>query len=169
MGTPARPTGWTGRSSDPARLLKAPNVQAAMETPDARLHEVLSSARTIAVVGLSDKPDRDSNEVARYLQRNGYRVVPVNPMLTNVLGEPSYPSVSAIPADVKVDVVDIFRRSSEVPPIVEESVARHVPTVWMQLGVENSEAAKAARARGVLVIETTCIMRVHQRLNVPPV
>ena len=140
-----------------------------MENPDDRLREILTTARTIAVVGLSDKPDRDSNEVARYLQGQGYRIVPVNPMLTEVLGEASYPSVSAIPTDVRVDVVDIFRRSSEVPPIVEEAVARTVPTVWMQLGVEHPEASRAARTHGVTVIENTCIMQVHRRLRLAPV
>ncbi|HEV2166286.1 MAG TPA: CoA-binding protein [Thermoplasmata archaeon] len=139
-----------------------------MALSDDRRREILSAARTIAVVGLSEKPERDSNEVARYLQHQGYRIVPVNPLLKSVLGEPSYPSVSAIPSDVRVDVVDIFRRSSEVAPIVEEAVARKVPTVWMQLGVENPEAARTARARGVTVVENACLMREHRRLQVPP-
>ena len=109
-----------------------------MTATDAQLRDVLGRARTIAVVGLSDKPERDSNEVARYLQSQGYRIVPVNPMLTEVLGEKAYPSLSAIPADLRVDVVDVFRRSDQVIPTVDEAIARGAPVLWMQLGVENA-------------------------------
>jgi len=136
-----------------------------MAATDAELRDVLGQARTIAVVGLSDKPDRDSNEVARYLQAQGYRIVPVNPMLTEVLGEKAYPSVSAIPPDVRVDIVDIFRRSDQVPPVVAEAVARGVNVVWMQLGVENAEAAAKARGAGMTVVENLCIMVQHRRLR----
>ncbi|MGP8158329.1 MAG: CoA-binding protein [Thermoplasmata archaeon] len=136
-----------------------------MAATDAELRDVLGQARTIAVVGLSDKPDRDSNEVARYLQAQGYRVVPVNPMLSEVLGEKAYPSLSAIPPDVRVDIVDIFRRSDQVPPVVAEAIARGVNVVWMQLGVENAEAAAKARGAGVTVVENLCIMVQHRRLR----
>ncbi|MGA3022645.1 MAG: CoA-binding protein [Thermoplasmata archaeon] len=141
-----------------------------MAATDAELRDVLGRARTIAVVGLSDKPDRDSNEVARYLQAQGYRIVPVNPMLTEVLGERAYPSLSAIPADVRVDLVDVFRRSDQVPPVVEEAIARGAQTVWMQLGVENAPAAAKARGAGVTVVENLCIMVQHRRLrgSLPP-
>ncbi len=132
---------------------------------DERLREILSTARTIAVVGLSDKPERDSNEVARFLQSVGYRIVPVNPMLTEVLGEKAYPSLAAIPPETKVDIVDVFRRSEEVPPIVEQAIARHVPVVWMQLGVRNPAAAEKARASGLTAIEDLCIMVTHRRLR----
>jgi hypothetical protein len=136
-----------------------------MAATDAELRDVLGQARTIAVVGLSDKPDRDSNEVARYLQAQGYRIVPVNPMLTEVLGEKAYPSLSAVPPDVRVDLVDIFRRSDQVPPVVAEAIARGVKAVWMQLGVENAEAAAKARRAGVTVVENLCIMVQHRRLR----
>jgi predicted CoA-binding protein len=139
-----------------------------MGLPDERLREVLTRARTIAVVGLSDKPQRDSNEVARYLQGQGYRIVPVNPMLTEVLGERAYPSVTAIPSEIRVDIVDIFRRSDEVPPVVREAIERGVPTVWMQLGVEHAGAAATARAAGAIVVEDLCIMVQHRRLGIPP-
>ena len=135
---------------------------------DRRLRTILSEARTIAVVGLSDKPERDSNEVARYLQANGYRILPVNPVLTEVLGERSYPSVSAIPADIRIDVVDVFRRSDQVPPVVMEAIERGVPTVWMQLGVEHAGAAATARAAGLTVVENSCIMQQHKRLGILP-
>jgi len=136
-----------------------------MAATDSELREVLGHARTIAVVGLSDKPERDSNEVSRYLQAQGYRIVPVNPMLTEVLGEKSYPSVAAIPPEVRVDIVDVFRRSDQVPPVVEEAIARGVKVVWMQLGVEHAEAAAKARAAGLTVFENLCIMVQHRRLR----
>jgi len=136
-----------------------------MEVTDAELKDVLGHARTIAVVGLSDKPDRDSNEVARYLQGQGYRIVPVNPMLTEVLGEKAYPSLSAIPSDLKVDIVDVFRRSEQVPPVVDEAIARGDKVVWMQLGVEHAAAAAKARAAGITVFENLCIMVQHRRLK----
>ncbi len=136
---------------------------------DRELTEVLSRARTIAVVGLSDKPERDSNEVARYLQSVGFRIVPVNPMLPRALGETSYPSVAAIPSDIPIDIVDIFRRSDQVPPVVDDSVRRGAKVLWMQLGVEHAEAAARARVAGATVIENRCIMVEHRRLRIPPV
>ena len=132
---------------------------------DPALRELLSRARTIAVVGLSDKPERDSNEVARYLQGKGYRILPVNPKLTEVLGERSYPSLSAIPPEVRIDIVDIFRRSEEVPPVVEEALARGVGAIWMQLGVEHAGAAARAEAARVPVVMNSCIMVQHRRLG----
>ena len=140
-----------------------------MSVDDAEFRRILGAARTIAVVGLSDKPERDSNEVARYLQGQGYRIVPVNPMLSHVLGETAYPSVSAIPKEVPVDIVDIFRRSDQVPPVLDEAIARGVPVAWMQLGVEHAAAAEKARAHGMTVIENLCIMVQHRRLAIPPV
>jgi uncharacterized protein len=136
-----------------------------MPVTDAELREVLGRSKTIAVVGLSDKPERDSNEVARYLKSQGYRIVPVNPMLSEVLGETSYPSLTAIPADVTIDIVDVFRRSDQVPPIVDEAIARKAPVVWMQLGVEHAGAAAKARAAGMTVFENLCIMVQHRRLR----
>jgi predicted CoA-binding protein len=140
-----------------------------MAMTDEAMRTLLTSARTIAVVGLSDKPDRDSHEVARYLKAQGYRIVPVNPMVPEVLGERSYPSVHEIPREVRVDILDIFRRSDQVPPVVAEGVERGVGAVWMQLGVENALARKAAETRGVPVVENLCIMVQHRRLHIPPV
>jgi len=136
-----------------------------MTPTDAELRGALGRAKTIAVVGLSDKPERDSNEVARYLQSQGYRIVPVNPMVTEVLGEKAYPSLAAIPPEVRVDIVDVFRRSDQVPPVVDEAIARGAPVVWMQLGVANPEAAAKARAAGETVFEDLCIMVQHRRLR----
>jgi uncharacterized protein len=136
-----------------------------MAVTDSELRDVLGRAKTIAVVGLSDKPERDSNEVARYLQSQGYRIVPVNPMLTEVLGEKAYPSVTAIPTELHVDIVDVFRRSDQVPPVVDEAIARGAKVVWMQLGVEHAEATAKARAAGLTVFENLCIMVQHRRLR----
>lgn len=140
-----------------------------MSDPDDAMRQVLGRARTIAVVGLSDKPERDSNEVARYLKAQGYRVVPVNPMVPEVLGERSYPTIAAIPKEVEIDLVDIFRRSDQVPPVVDEALARGIPTIWMQLGVEHAEAAAKARSAGATVFENLCIMVQHRRLHLPPI
>ena len=140
-----------------------------MNPRESELRTILTQARTIAVVGLSDKPERDSNEVARYLQSQGYRIVPVNPMLSEVLGEKAYPSLAAIPAPTHIDIVDIFRRSEQVPPVVDEAIARGAKVVWMQLGVEHPEAAAKARATGATVVENLCIMVAHRSLRIPPV
>jgi uncharacterized protein len=127
---------------------------------------MLSRARGIAVVGLSDRPDRDSNSVARYLLNQGYDVIPVNPNLPEALGRRSYPSLRDVPADRRIDIVDIFRRSDQVGPAVDDAIARGVPVVWMQLGVRNEVAAEAAQARGLRVYQDLCIMQEHRRLRV---
>jgi len=140
-----------------------------MNPPEDVLRGIIARARTIAIVGLSDKPTRDSNEAGRYLQGQGYRIVPVNPLVTEVLGERSYPSVAAIPAGVPVDVVDIYRRPEEVPAIMVDSIGRKVPVVWMQLGISNPEAADRGRAAGLTVVEDLCLMSQHRRMGIGPV
>lgn len=140
-----------------------------MSDADAAMRQLLVGARTIAVVGLSDKPERDSHEVAAYLQQQGYRILPVNPTIASVLGERSYPNLAAIPPEIRIDILDLFRRSDQVLPIVEEGLTRGVGAVWMQLGVENADAATTARARGLPVFENLCIMQQHRRLHIPPV
>jgi hypothetical protein len=139
-----------------------------MAPTDEELRSILTKASTIAVVGVSEKPERDSNEVARYLRSQGYSIVPVNPALPQVLGLRSYPSLTAIPAEVRVDLAVIFRRGEAVPPVVDQAIARGIPAVWMQLGVQNPEAAKRARAHGLAVVEDTCSMAAHRRLKLPP-
>ncbi len=129
---------------------------------DREIRQLLETSKTIAVVGLSDKPDRDSYRVAEYLQRQGYRIIPVNPTVDAVLGEKSYASVSDIPASV--DIVDIFRRSDAVEPVVEDAIAAGARAVWMQLGIENEEAAQAAEAAGLQVVMDRCIKIEHARL-----
>lgn len=135
---------------------------------DEEMRRVLQAARTVAVVGISDKPDRDSHTVAQYLQSAGYRILPVNPLLKEVLGETAYPSLEAIPSELRVDIVDIFRRSELVPPVVEEALARGVGAIWMQLGVESPEAARTAHERGIPVFQNSCIRVAHQWFRIPP-
>ncbi len=129
---------------------------------DSKLREILVESRTIAVVGLSPKPERDSHEVAHYLQQAGYRIIPVNPTAKEILGEKVYPDLASIPE--KIDIVDIFRRSEHVPPIVDEAIRVGAKTVWMQLGVVNEEAAKKAADAGLNVVMDRCTLREHKRL-----
>lgn len=126
----------------------------------AEVRQLLASARTVAVVGLSDKPDRDSHRVAAYLQQVGYRIIPVNPNLTAVLGEKAYPNLRAIPEPV--DVVDIFRKPDAVPEIVEDAIAIEARAVWMQDGIVHNAAADRARAAGLVVVMNKCLMREHR-------
>jgi len=127
-----------------------------------RIAEILDSARTIAVVGLSGKRYRPSHGVAEYMQRAGYRIIPVNPNETQVLGEPCYPDLDSIPEPI--DIVDIFRRSEFVPAIVEAAVRKGAKAIWMQEGVFHEEAARRAEAAGLTVVMDRCILKDHRRL-----
>ena len=131
----------------------------------AAIAEILGTARTIAVVGLSSKPDRPSNDVATFLQRRGYRIVPVNPNETEVLGERAYASLLEIPEEIRIDVVDVFRRASETPPIATDAVARGAKVLWLQDGIVNEEARRIAEDAGLDVIMGVCIMRTSRRLE----
>ena len=117
--------------------------------------------KTIAVVGLSDKPERASYDVASYLLSQGYRIIPVNPNIKEWKGIKAYPSLSAIPKDIRIDVVDIFRRSEFVPPIVDEAITIGAKAIWMQLGVINEEAAEKARSAGLEVVMDRCMKVEH--------
>jgi predicted CoA-binding protein len=131
---------------------------------DRELRSLLGSARVIAIVGLSSRPDRPSHEVAGYLQEHGYRIVPVNPNETEVLGEPAYPSLSEIPREVSVDVVDVFRRSEETPAVAREAVKIGANVLWLQEGIVNDEAFRIASEAGLEVIMGVCIRRTRKRL-----
>lgn len=122
--------------------------------------QVLNESKTIAVVGLSSNPQKPSYEVAQYLQARGYRIIPVNPNLTEALGEKAYPDVLSIPEPV--DVVDIFRPPDAVPEIVEQAIAKGAKVVWMQPGAENLQAAERAMQAGLQVIVGVCMMREHR-------
>ena len=123
------------------------------------IDRIFDTARTIAVVGLSPNPHRPSNGVARYLQRAGYRILPVNPNVAEVLGEPAYPTLRDIREPV--DVVDVFRRSEFVGPIVDDAIAIKARAVWLQDGVIDEAAADRARAAGLDVVMDDCMMRRH--------
>ncbi len=125
---------------------------------------VLRSARTIAVVGLSSKRYRPSHGVAEYMQSSGYRIIPVNPFETEVLGETAYPELDRVPGTV--DIVDIFRRSEFVPEIVDAAIRIGARAIWMQEGVVHEEAAAKARAAGLEVVMDRCILKEHRRLLV---
>lgn len=124
------------------------------------LAKILDQAETIAVVGLSNHTERPAYDVARYLQRSGYRIIPVNPNETNVLGEKAYPDLMAVPE--RIDIVDIFRRPEFVPEIVRQAIARHVKVVWMQPGAENYDAAAEAEAAGLVAIVGMCLRVQHK-------
>ena len=125
--------------------------------------ELLKTSRTIAVVGLSTKRFRPSYGVAEYMQRNGYRIIPVNPFVQAVLGEKCYPDLDSIPE--RVDIVDIFRRAEFVPEIVEAAIRIGARAVWMQEGVVHEEAAERARGAGLEVVMDRCILKDHRRMG----
>jgi predicted CoA-binding protein len=127
-----------------------------------RIAEILRSARTIAVVGVSSKRFRPSYGVTEYMQRAGYRIIPVNPQEAEVLGEKSYPDLDSIPGPV--DIVDIFRRSEFVPEIVDAAIRKGAKMIWMQEGVVHEEAARRAEAAGLAVVMDHCILKEHRRL-----
>jgi predicted CoA-binding protein len=126
--------------------------------------ELLSRAKTIAVVGLSDSPMRPSHGVSAYMQTHGYEIIPVNPRITEALGETSYPSLLDVPREVskKIDLVDVFRRPEFVDEIVEQAIQLKIPAIWLQEDVINERAAARARAAGMFVVMDLCILKEHR-------
>ncbi len=131
---------------------------------DEDLREILTSCKTVAVVGISAREDRPSFIVASYLKSRGYRMIPVRPNGDLMLGEKVYHSLMEIPKEVKIDVVDIFRRSEDAPPIVEEAIQRGAKVVWMQERVVHQEAGVKAEKAGLKVVMDRCMKKEHQRL-----
>jgi hypothetical protein len=131
---------------------------------DDELKEILKNGKTVAVVGISPKGDRPSYRVAAYLQSKGYRIIPVRPDGDTILGEKVYPRLMEIPEEIEIDVVDIFRKSEEVPPVVEETIRRGARVVWMQEGVIHQQAGEEAEKAGLKVVMDLCIKKEHQRL-----
>ncbi|MFB5191641.1 CoA-binding protein [Alicyclobacillus fastidiosus] len=129
---------------------------------DEVIEKILSSAKTIAVVGLSDQPNRPSYGVAHYLQQQGYKIIPVNPNAEEVLGVPAVPSLSAL--DEVVDIIDVFRNSAALEGVVRESLGLSAPTIWAQLGVHDETAAQLALAHGKTIIMDKCLKVEHARL-----
>jgi len=131
---------------------------------DAQIKDILCNFKTVAVVGISPKEDRPSNTVASYLKSKGYRIIPVRPDGDEILGEKVYHSLSEIPKEIEVEVVDIFRRSEDVPPIVEEAIRQGAKAIWMQEGVIHKEAGEKAEQAGLKVVMDRCMKKEHQRL-----
>ncbi|HMD07330.1 MAG TPA: CoA-binding protein [Candidatus Acidoferrum sp.] len=139
------------------RVLLPDGVNAAADL----ILEILKKYTTMAVVGLSSNPARPSFGVTEYMQGAGYRIIPVNPNETEVLGEKSYSRLEDVPE--KIEIVDVFRRAAEVPPVVESAIKVGAKVLWMQLGIENAEAAARARAAGLIVVEDACILVEHRK------
>ena len=131
---------------------------------DEDLKDILTGCKTVAVVGISPREDRPSYIVASYLQSKGYHIIPVRPDGDMILGEKVYYNLMEIPKEVEIDVVDIFRRSEDVPPIVDEAIQRGAKVVWMQEGVVHKEAGAKAEKAGLKVVMDRCMKKEHQRL-----
>jgi predicted CoA-binding protein len=134
-----------------------------MESAKGNIEKILNSYKNVAMVGASDNPDRPSNHVFEYLTDCGYNVIPVNPSTKEINGKKCYPDLSSIPE--KVEVVDIFRRSEDVPAVVDEALKIGAKAIWMQEGVSNATAAKKAGDAGLPVVMDRCMMKEHRRLN----
>jgi len=126
-----------------------------------RITELLKTAKTIAVVGLADSPLRPSYGVSHYMLSQGYRIIPVNPNITDWMGEKAYASLLDVPE--KIDIVDVFRRSDAVPEVVEDAIRIKAPAIWMQEGVIHEEAAEKARQAGIFVVMDLCILKEHRK------
>jgi uncharacterized protein len=129
---------------------------------DQMMKDILLSTKTIASVGLSSNPGKESYGIVQYLKSQGYRVIPVNPTADQILGEKSYPDLESIPE--KIDVVQVFRKPEDVPPVVESAIKVGAKTVWMQEGIVNEEAAQKAREAGMQVVMDACMRATHRRL-----
>jgi len=133
---------------------------------DQKMRDILTSANTIASVGLSSNQEKESYWIVLYLKEQGYRIIPVNPTAAEILGEKAYPSLSDIPG--KVDVVQVFRKPEDVPPVVDEAIKIGAKVVWLQEGIVNNEAAKKAEDAGLQVVMDACMRATHRRLNIGP-
>lgn len=132
---------------------------------DQMMKDILLSAKTIASVGLSSNQEKESYWIASYLKEQGYRLIPVNPTADEILGEKAYPDLESIPE--KIDVVQVFRRSEDVPPVVDSAIKAGAKVVWMQEGIVNEEAAQKAREAGLQVVMDACMRMTHRRLIGP--
>jgi predicted CoA-binding protein len=133
-------------------------------TQDA-IRQSLTHCRTIAVVGLSPKPHRDSFRVAQYMQDHGFRIVPINPNAHEVLGEKAYASLTAAAQHARIDMVNCFRNSEDIPPIAAEAIAIGAKSLWLQLGVVHDAAAQQATDAGLIVVQNLCLMVEHRQLG----
>lgn len=124
------------------------------------------SLKNIAVVGISRDPNKDAHIVPRYLMENGYNIIPVNPSADEILGRKAYKGLKDVPDDVRIDLVDVFRPSDQLLPIVKEAVEKGVKAIWLQLGIYNREAVEEAKRHGIKVVYNRCMMQEHKRLYV---
>ena len=129
------------------------------------IRQSLTNCTTIAVVGLSPKPHRDSFRVAKYMQDHGFRIVPINPNAHEVLGEKAYASLTEAARHERIDMVNCFRNSEDIPPIAAEAIAIGAQSLWLQLGVVNDAAAKQAKDAGLVVVQNLCLMVEHRQLG----
>ena len=129
------------------------------------IRQSLADCKTIAVVGLSPKPHRDSFRVAKYMQDHGFRIVPINPNASDVLGETSYASLTEAAQHERIDMVNCFRNSEDIPPIAAEAIAIGAKSLWLQIGVVNDAAAKQATDAGLVVVQNLCLMVEHRQLG----
>lgn len=129
---------------------------------DQIMKEILLSAKTIASVGLSSSPEKESFWIVKYLQEQGYRIIPVNPTAEEILGEKAYPDLDSVPE--KIDVVQVFRKPEDVPPVVDSAIKVGARAVWMQEGIVHEEAAQKAREAGLQVVMDACMRVTHRRL-----
>jgi uncharacterized protein len=137
----------------------------AIENPsDEELKEILEQNKTIAVIGMSGNPEKDAHRIPKYLKEHGYRVIPVNPTATEILGEKAYKKLSDVPGSVKIDVVDVFRPSEDVPNYVDEVIQRKPKVFWLQLGIENEEAEEKVASAGIRVVFDRCMKAERERL-----
>ena len=141
-------------------------TQAPLVYDDSQLRRILERVKTIAMVGASSNPDKASHGIMQKLQQVGYRVIPVNPRETEILGERSYPSLVDVPE--RIDIVDVFRRAEDTPAIADEAVTIGAKALWLQTGIANEEAAARAAAGGLAVVMDACIGATHAMLQVPP-
>ena len=131
----------------------------------AAIRQSLANCKTIAVVGLSPKPHRDSNRVAKYMQDHGFRIVPINPNAPEVLGEKAYASLTEAAQHERIDMVNCFRNSEDIPPIAAEAIAIGAKSLWLQISVVNDAAAKQATDAGLVVVQDLCLMVEHRQLG----
>ena len=129
--------------------------------------QILKNYRTVAVVGLSPRPHRDSYEIASYMQRHGWRIIPINPaaQVAEILGEKVYPNLIEAAKHEQIDLVDVFRNSADVPPVADEAIAIGAKAMWLQLGIEHPAAAEKARKAGLRVVQNRCLLVEHRRLG----
>jgi uncharacterized protein len=132
---------------------------------DQMMRDILLSAKTIASVGLSSNQEKESYWIVSYLKEQGYRIIPINPTADEILGEKAYPDLESVPETI--DVVQVFRRSEDVPPVVDSAIKAGAKVVWMQEGIVNEEAAQKARQAGLQVVMDACMRMTHRRLIGP--